>query len=75
MRNLLIVVLVLIAASCLAPVNLFQDKPDTIDEAMVYLDEIMDDTTKYNFMTLPGDIAVIRLHMTLGMWIRNNWGL
>ncbi len=50
-------------------------KPTTLEETFKYLDQMFDDTSKYGFMTLPEDVATGRLHMGLGMWIRNNWGL
>jgi hypothetical protein len=50
-------------------------KPATLEETYKYLDAIFDDTSTYNFMRLPEDVAVSRLHFPLGMYIRNNWGL
>jgi hypothetical protein len=50
-------------------------KPTTLEETYIYLDQIFNDTDKYCFLTLPEDIATSRLHHSLGMWIRNNWGL
>lgn len=50
-------------------------RPATLEETFTYLDQMFDDTAKYSFMTLPEDIATIRLHFTLGLYMRNHWGL
>ncbi len=50
-------------------------KPTTLEETYAALDGIFNDTSAYSFMMMPEQIAVSRLHMGLGMWIRNNWGL
>lgn len=50
-------------------------RPATLEETFTHLDRMFDDTAKYSFMTLPEDIATIRLHFTLGLYMRNNWGL
>ncbi|MCX6272291.1 MAG: hypothetical protein NTU44_13955 [Bacteroidetes bacterium] len=52
-----------------------EGKPKTLEETFIYLDNIFDDTSKYAFMTLPEDVATSRLHMGLGVWIRDNRGL
>jgi hypothetical protein len=50
-------------------------KPATLEETYKYLNAIFDDTSTYNFTTLPEDVAVGRLHFPFGTYIRNNWGL
>jgi len=50
-------------------------KPETLEETFQYLDQMIGDTLKYNFMILPEDVATSRLHFPFGMWIRNEWGL
>ena len=50
-------------------------KPKTLEETFPYLDQIIGDMVKYNFIILPEDVAVGRLHFPFGMWIRNEWGL
>lgn len=50
-------------------------RPETLEETFTFLDRMFDDTAKYSFMTLPEDIATIRLHFTLGLYMRNHWGL
>lgn len=50
-------------------------EPKILEETFPYLDQKFGDTIKYNFMILPEDVAVGRLHFPLGMWIRNEWGL
>jgi hypothetical protein len=50
-------------------------KPSTLDETYLYLNEILSDTAKYSFMTLPADYSTAKHHMGLGLWIRNSWGL
>ncbi len=50
-------------------------KPATLEETFLYLNQMLDDTQKYGFMTIPEDVATSRLHRGFGMWIRNNWGL
>ena len=55
--------------------NKLKGKPNSVSEALLYLDQKFSDTTKYGFMYFPEDIAVSRLHFGFGMWMRNNWGL
>ena len=75
MRSLTIIS-ILTASVCFGQANEpLKGKPKTLEDTFVYLDQIIDDTTTYNFMTLPDDVAVSRLHFPFGMWIRNNWGL
>ena len=50
-------------------------RPATLEQTYAYLDSMFDDTAAYGFMTMPEEVATVRLHMSLGMWIRNNWGL
>ena len=49
--------------------------PTTLEETFKYLDLMVGDTMKYNFMILPEDVAVSRLQFPFGMWVRNEWGL
>lgn len=49
-------------------------KPDTIEEAMRALDEGLSSDAQKTIINLKED-QVIRCHMGLGMWIRNNWDL
>jgi len=49
--------------------------PGTLEETYIYLNQMFDDEAKYSFMMLPEEVATGRLHFSLGMWIRNNWGL
>ena len=55
--------------------NKLKGIPKTIEESFIYLEQMFDDTTGYNFITLPENISTVKLHYGLGMWIRNNWGL
>jgi hypothetical protein len=50
-------------------------KPRNLEETFLYLNQLFDDTAKYNFMLLPVEISTARLHHGFGTWIRNNWGL
>ena len=45
--------------------------PNTVEEALVILDKIVSEEDK-EYIKKRGAISV---HLTLGMWIRNNWGL
>ena len=55
--------------------DILKGKPKTLEETFYYLDEMIGDTLKYNFMILPEDVATSRLNFLFGMWIRNDWGL
>ena len=44
--------------------------PNTVEEALAILDKIVSEEDK-EYMKKRGAISV---HLTLGMWIRNNWG-
>ncbi len=50
-------------------------QPRNLDETFLYLNQLFNDTDKYNFMTLPVEVSTVRLHHGLGMWMRNTWGL
>lgn len=52
-----------------------EKKPNTLNETFPMLLEMFDDTSLYNFMNTPEKLATTKLHMGLGMWMRNNWGL
>jgi hypothetical protein len=50
-------------------------QPVNIEEACICLNQLIDDTTKYNFMLFPEDVSVRRLYFSIGMNMRNVWGL
>lgn len=50
------------------------DKPRTLEECMVALDNVLDPEDKIEFLKMPKEKLVL-IHHTLGRWIRNNWGL
>lgn len=50
-------------------------QPKTLEETFIYLDNIFDDTAKYDILTIPEDVSISRLQFNRGMWIRNKWGL
>lgn len=55
--------------------KVWKGKPNSIANSLERLDQMFDDTAKYNFMIMPEDFAVSRLHHGFGRWMRNNWGL
>jgi hypothetical protein len=50
-------------------------KPTTIEEAVLLLDKVLEDSTKQKVLTMTEDEFISNSHFGLGMWIRNNWGL
>lgn len=50
-------------------------KPKNIDEAIVQLDKLIDDTSRQNIQAMTENEFIANSHFGLGMWIRNNWGL
>lgn len=49
--------------------------PKDIEDCCVQLDKILSDKDKEYIKGLPKKDDTIDLHFSLGMWIRNNWGL
>lgn len=50
-------------------------KPATLEEAIVYLDSLFADSTKTSVRNMTEDQFTANYHFSLGMWMRNNWGL
>jgi hypothetical protein len=50
-------------------------KPKNLDEAILQLTKIHDDSTKNAIKLMTENEFLSRAHMSLGMWIRNNWRL
>lgn len=50
-------------------------KPKTLDEAILQLEKIHDDTTKQKILAMTEQEFMGNSHFGLGMWLRNNWGL
>ncbi|MGB0369356.1 MAG: DUF6794 domain-containing protein [Flavobacteriales bacterium] len=76
MKHLALGLLVFINTTCFSQISIgSHNKPESLEEAFIQLDQIFDDTAKYTFMTLPRREATGRHHRNLGMWMRNNWGL
>ncbi|MCG2793101.1 MAG: hypothetical protein L6262_06120 [Weeksellaceae bacterium] len=50
-----------------------QNKPKSIEESLNYFEKNWSETEKNIFKKQPENIAVSKLHMSVGMWIRNNW--
>ena len=49
--------------------------PMDLDDCCVQLDQLLSEEDKEFIKNLPDKKETIKLHMSLGMWIRNNWGL
>ncbi len=49
--------------------------PKDLGECFVELDKLLKDVDKKEMQTLPKREDMIKYHMGLGMWMRNNWGL
>ena len=49
--------------------------PKTLEECFTYLDQSLDEETKNEIRQLSEIEVIINLHFTLGMNIRNEWGL
>lgn len=50
-------------------------KPKNLQETFKYLDQMLGDTVKYNFLVMPEDFATSKMQFTFGTYIRNSWGL
>lgn len=50
-----------------------QNVPSSLDESLNYFEKNWSDSAKSSFKNKPENNAVTELHMTEGMWIRNNW--
>jgi hypothetical protein len=50
-----------------------QNVPSSLDESLNYLGKNWTESAKNSFKNKPENEAVTELHMTIGMWIRNNW--
>ena len=50
-----------------------QDKPQNIEQALKYFEKNWSSKEKDNFKSKSEKDAVVGLHMTTGLWIRNNW--
>lgn len=51
------------------------DIPSNLDECFIKLDKILNDSTISSFKQLTEDVFLVQTHMTLGRYLRNNWGL
>ncbi len=49
--------------------------PKDLQECFIELDKILPDSIKQSIPTQTEDQFSSRMHMGLGMWMRNNWGL
>lgn len=49
--------------------------PKDLEECFVELDKMLPDSTKESMQILTEDEFTADMHMTQGLWIRNNWGL
>ncbi|MBS7363169.1 MAG: hypothetical protein KIH03_05100 [Paludibacteraceae bacterium] len=49
--------------------------PMDLNDCCVQLDQLLSEEDKEFIKNLPDKKETIKLHMSLGMWIRNNWGL
>jgi hypothetical protein len=50
-------------------------KPKDLDEAILQLEKIHNDTTKQKILAMTEREFIGNSHFGLGMWMRNNWGL
>jgi len=48
--------------------------PEDITDAFVQLNKLIDKNSKKKFKEVPEDIAVKKLHFSLGRWMIYNWG-
>ena len=74
----MIVVLILFATQILAQENDKQDlgyKPKNLDEAIIQLDKLFSDSLKQEITLMDENEFRGRSHMSMGLWVRNNWGL
>jgi hypothetical protein len=49
--------------------------PNNLDEAILQLDKVFDDTTKNEILKMNETDFTFDLHFSTGTWMRNNWGL
>ena len=49
--------------------------PKDLGECFLQLDQILPDIERKDMQALPRRTGMIRYHLDLGMWMRNNWGL
>lgn len=49
--------------------------PKNLEEAFPELDRLLSEIDKKEMRALPGRKEMIKYHLTLGMWMRNNWRL
>ena len=47
--------------------------PKNLDEAIAYFENHWNNAEKTNFKILPEEEATTKLHLSVGMWIRNTW--
>jgi len=50
-------------------------KPKTLDEAIIQLDLIIPDSSKHQIKEMSENEFRGRSHFSMGLWIRNDWGL
>jgi hypothetical protein len=49
--------------------------PKDLGECFIELDKLLSEIDKKEMSALPKKADMIRYHLSLGMWMRNNWGL
>jgi hypothetical protein len=64
---------ILITFSILPCFNSFAQKPGSIEEAITYFEHHWPAKEKEKFKLKPERQAVMELHFSVGMWIRNEW--
>lgn len=77
MKTTLILLLwLLCSVPCANAQGKLRGQPATLNEAFHYLDKIFaDDTSRYGFMMMPEFYLPMHYHMSLGQYMRTNWGL
>jgi hypothetical protein len=49
--------------------------PKDLEECFIQIDKLLPDSIRQSILTMTEDQFSAKMHMSLGMWMRNNWGL
>ena len=63
----------LLFAFMICMTSCIHNAPSSLDESLNYFEKNWTERAKNSFKNKPENEAVTELHMTVGMWIRNNW--
>jgi hypothetical protein len=51
------------------------DIPRNLEDCLIQIDQLLPDSVKHSISTHTEDEFSVVMHLSLGLWIRNNWGL